>query len=151
MGKVTVIASFVACIVFNIFLNSFDVYSDTTLAFNTLSFNLGDSLLSSGCKVCHGKQDKDIYSVKTSGCQQCVTLNYLLQCGQSFEALNKINELQQSHHCYNETFGFNWNNTEKSYDLINNSCDPLKNECCVENINEKNIDKINEKINEQIN
>ena len=70
MGKVTVIASFVVCITFNIFLNSFDVYSDTTLAFNTLTFNLGDSLLLGGCKVCHGKQDKDIYSVKESKCQQ---------------------------------------------------------------------------------
>ena len=139
MGKVTVIASFVVCIVFNIFLNSFDVYSDTALAVSALTFNLGDSILLSGCKVCHWKKDKDIYSVKKSKCQQCVTKNRVLHCGLSFEVLNKIDGLQQSNNCYNETFGVNWNKKEKSFDVINNSCDSLANVCCVKNTKEKII------------
>merc|ERR1711963_1104244 len=94
MGWGTVIVSFVVCISFNIFLNSFDVYSDIALAFNTLTFNLGDSLLLSGCKVCHGKDDKDVFSVKNNSCQQCVTQNYYFECGRSFRILDKINELE---------------------------------------------------------
>ena len=94
----------------NIFLNSFDVYSDTTLAFNTLTFNLGDSLLLSGCKVCYGKEDKDIFTVrKTDGhsCQHCVTANDWFQCGSSVDLLNNINDLQQSDKCNNESVGVN--------------------------------------------
>ena len=71
-----------------------------------------------------------------------MTKNYLLQCGQSFEALNKINDLQQSHHCPNESFGVNWNEKEKSYNFIKNSCDSLHssiNKCCVKHANEKII------------
>ena len=59
MGTATVIVSFIVCFIFNIFLNSFDVYSDTALAYNALTFNLGSSILLSGCRVCHGKDDKD--------------------------------------------------------------------------------------------
>ena len=61
MGYASVIVSFIVCLFFNVFLNSFDVYSDITLTFHTLTFNLGASLLLSGCRVCHGKEDKDVF------------------------------------------------------------------------------------------
>ena len=64
MGATTVIVSFIMCFIFNIFLNSFDVYSDTALAYNALTFNLGSSLLLSGCRVCHGKENKEVFNYK---------------------------------------------------------------------------------------
>jgi hypothetical protein len=85
------------------------------------------------------KQDKDIHSIKEGKCQQCVTKNYKFHCGQSFEVLNKIKDLQQSKHCPNETFGVKWNDKENAYDFINNNCDPLEHNCCIENTEEKII------------
>ena len=80
MGVASVIVSFAVCIFFNVGLNSFDVYSDITLAYNTLTFNLGESLLLTGCKVCSGKEDKDVFEVKNSSCQHCLTQNYNFEC-----------------------------------------------------------------------
>ena len=116
----SVIVSFAVCIIFNIGLNSFDVYSDISLAYKTLAFELGDSLLLSGCKVCHGKEDEDVFSVRNSECQQCLTQSRAFQCGQSFKILNKLNELQQSNQCNAETFEVKWNFKEYSYDFTNN-------------------------------
>ena len=94
MSTTTVIVSFIVCFTFNIFLNSFDVFSDTALAYNALTFNLGSSLLLSGCRVCHGKVNKDVFNYINGSCQQCLTKNYHFGCGRSFEMLNKLNELQ---------------------------------------------------------
>ena len=41
MVKVAIIATFAMSLFFNVFLNSFDVYSDTALAYKTLTFDLG--------------------------------------------------------------------------------------------------------------
>ena len=109
MSLATVIVSFLFCILFNIFLNSFDGYSDIALAINTLTFNLGDSILLSGCKVCHGKVDKDIFSGKSSSCQFCLTRNKQFECGLSFQVLDKIIELEKNESCEKERFGVKWN------------------------------------------
>ena len=90
MGLATVIVSFVVCLSLNVGLNSFDVYSDITLSINTLTFNLGDSLLISGCKLCSGKEDKEVFTVKNSSCQHCLTQNDYFQCGRSFKILEKL-------------------------------------------------------------
>ena len=79
MINTKVIASFVMCILFNVLLNSFDHYSDVTLAYESMNFDLGDSLLLSGCRVCHGKSDSDIYDVKETKCQKCLLENYDFQ------------------------------------------------------------------------
>ena len=137
MVKSSVILTFVACIITNICLKSMDVYSDTTLAFNTLTFNLGDLLVLSGCKVCYGKEDKDIFTVRKSECLLCVTSNEWLQCGNSFEVLNRINDIQQSNKCNNESAGVEWNEEENSFEFINNNCTRLENECCIKNTTTK--------------
>ena len=139
MGVGTVIVSFVVCIAFNIFLNSFDVYSDIALTINTLTFNLGDSLLLSGCKVCNGKDDKDVFAVKNNSCQQCITQNYRFQCGKSFQVLDKISQLEKRDTCEYERFGVSWNPTSKSYDWKNESCIDDLNVCCVENTKQSKI------------
>ena len=80
MTEFRIIATFMMCIFFNVFLNSFDHYSDVTLAYETLNFDLGNSLLLSGCRVCHGKTASDIYSVKKTKCQKCVKCVWLYVC-----------------------------------------------------------------------
>ena len=132
MGLVTVIVSFVVCLSLNVGLNTFDVYSDITLSFNTLTFNLGDSLLLSGCKSCSGKEDKEVFTVKNSSCQHCLTENYRFQCGKSFEILEKLNGLYESDTCVTDRFGVSFNATSKSYQWKNETCKDDVNECCVE-------------------
>ena len=132
MGVASVIVSFAVCIFFNVGLNTFDVYSDITLAYNTLTFNLGDSLLLSGCKVCMGKADKDVVSVKKSSCQHCLAQNYAFQCGGSFQILEKLNELSKSDTCVTDRFGVSFHATSKSYQWKNETCKDDVNACCVE-------------------
>ena len=139
MGTTTVIVSFIVCFIFNIFLNSFDVYSDTALAYNALTFNLGSSILLSGCRVCHGKEYKDVFKYKNNSCQQCLTKNGGFECGRSFEMLNKLNELQNKDSCENQHFAFNYNSSSKSYDFRNGVCDKTSDYCCVENTDKPNI------------
>ena len=139
MGLATIIVSFLFCIVFNIFLNSFDVYSDIALAINTLTFNLGDSILLSGCKVCHGKVGKDIFSLKNKSCQFCLTRNKQFECGLSFQVLDKIIELEKSETCEKERFGVNWNFKSKRYDMRNETCKDDSDWCCVERRQKTNV------------
>ena len=57
----------------NVFLPSFDIYSDITLSYKTFTFNLGESLLLAGCRVCQGKDETEIYTLKNKSCQKCFT------------------------------------------------------------------------------
>ena len=138
MGTITVIFSFVVCIFFNIILNSFDVYSDIALTYRTLTFNLGHSTLLSGCRVCHGKQEEDLYTYKNTTCKQCLTHNLRLACGQSFEFLDKIHELENSESCEKQQFRVSWNTTSISNEFRNGTCDyvfdPYGDYCCFDNL-----------------
>ena len=139
MGYATVIVSFITCLSLNVLLNSFDVYSDITLAFNTLTFNLGDSILLSGCRVCYGKVDKDVFSYKNKSSQQCLTRNRNFLCGRSYEFLNIYDEFQKSDECKNESLSFEYNLTSKSYIFKNEKCDHNKDLCCLENTLKRNV------------
>ena len=137
MGLATILASFAACLFFNVFLKSFDVYSDIALAVNTLTFNVGESLLLRGCKVCYGKDEEEVFSVKNRSCQQCLTKNNMFQCGNSIEFLEKMSELENSEICTNERFGFAYNVTSKAIDWKNGSCNDDIDHCCAENSQNK--------------
>ena len=137
MGLATIIASFTACLFFNVFLNSFDVYSDIALAINTLIFNLGESLLLWGCKVCYGKDEEEVFSVKNRSCQQCLTRNNMFQCGNSIEFLEKMSELENSELCTNERFGFDYNYSSRVIDWKTGTCNDDIDLCCVENSQNK--------------
>ena len=139
MSKASVVVSFVVCIIFNIFLNSFDVYSDTALAYNALTFNLGDSLLLSGCRACHGKDNIDVFNCRNSFCKQCLTKNHMFTCGRSFEMLDRLLELQNKHSCENEPFAFNFNASSKAYDFRNGVCNTTTDRCCVDNTGKPNL------------
>ena len=135
MGIATVIVSFVSCLFLNVFLNSFDVYSDITLTIKTLTFNLGDTLLLTGCKICHNKEYEDIYNPRNKSCKQCVSENYAFQCGQSYEMLNKLNELEKSDSCKEEHYSLHYNPTSHDFVFKNEECDIYKDVCCVQNSN----------------
>lgn len=153
MGYIAVIISFSVCLFFNVFLNSFDVYSDTILSFNTMTYRLGDSLLLSGCRVCHKKEDSDVFKVNEFPCKSCFTKNTKFYCGRSFEILNKIDELQNKDICENEHFSLNYNEDSNTYNFRNKVCDS-SDECCLEskksenssNILAKNIEHIDKRI-----
>ena len=121
-----IIASFITCIFFNVFLNSFDHYSDVTLAYETLKFDLGNSLLLSACRVCHGKTESDIYSVKKTKCQKCVIENLDFQCGNDINVLGKLSESRNSENCENDDIVARWNQTAINYNLIDDNCESSK-------------------------
>lgn len=141
MGFVSIVTSFFTCLLVNVFLNSFDVYSDIALSYNTLTFNLGDSILLTGCRVCHGKEDKEIFSLRNSSCQQCLTQNDRFSCGHSYQFLEKLFRLEEDEKCerINERFGVIWNATKGGYDVLNSSCSDKMDLCCVENKKRTNI------------
>lgn len=60
MGVGSVIATFVMCILFNIILPTGDVGSDIYLMYQTLTFDLGESVEITGCKSCYHKSEKDV-------------------------------------------------------------------------------------------
>ena len=150
MINTNVIASFVMCILFNVLLNSFDHYSDVTLAYESMNFDLGDSLLLSGCRVCHGKSTSDIYDVKKNKCQKCLLENYDFQCGNDINVLNKLNQPQNSANCESADIVAKWNQSARNYDVINDNCDSSKRNwthyqdpkdrlsCCVKEIDRSN-------------
>ena len=129
----------------NVVLPSFDIYSDITLAYKIFTYNLGDSLLLAGCRVCQGKNETDIYTLKNKSCQQCLTSSRRYEvleihnCGDSYEFLDKIHELERRDTCENEDLSFtlNFNSTTNSYIVKKEMCDILKDACCVENKNRK--------------
>ena len=135
MGFASIVVTFVLCLFLNVFINSWDVYSDIALSYNTLTFNLGDSILLTGCRVCHGKEDKEIFSLRNSSCQQCLTKNDRFSCGHSYQLLEKLFSLEEDEKCeqINERFGVLWNATIRSHDFLNSSCSDEKDLCCVEN------------------
>ena len=144
----SVIITFVTSIIFHVLLNSLDMYSDIGLAFSTLTFDLGGSLLLSGCKVCYNKDDKDIYLVKNNSCQQCLTLNYQFECGASFDILEQLPEFEKGESCKRKRFGYRYNTISQNYDKIDEACNYYVDNCCIENRRQhehknpfKNIDK----------
>ena len=157
MINTKVIASFVMCIVFNVLLNSFDHYSDVTLAYESMNFDLGDSLLLSGCRVCHGKSDSDIYKVKETRCQKCLLENYDFQCGNDINVLNRLNQSPNSGNCESADIVAKWNQSTRNYDLINDNCDSSRRKhilsCCVKEIdisNQNGIDLVKKNIANQL-
>ena len=126
MPDFKIIASFIMTIFLNVFLNSFDHYSDVTLAYETLNYDLGDSLLLSGCRVCYGKTASDIYSIKKTKCQKCVIENLNFQCGNDINVLRKLSEPQNSEKCESDDIVARWNQSTRNYNVINDNCESSK-------------------------
>ena len=140
--------TFVSSIIFHVLLNSLDMYSDIGLAFRTLTFDLGGSLLLSGCKVCYSKDDKDIYLVQNNSCQQCLTANYQFECGAIFDILEQLPELEKTESCKRKRFGYKYDRYIQNYNKMDETCIDYVDNCCIENRRQhehkspfKNIDK----------
>ena len=99
MGKLAVISMFAQTILFSILGPSGDIYSDVGLMVNTLTFNLGESLLLSGCRACYKRNEDEVYTLKNRPCQTCFNDNEILDCGRHPQTLNKIQELQNLESC----------------------------------------------------
>ena len=137
MPDFKIIASFIMTIFFNVFLNSFDHYSDVTLAYQAMNYDLGDSLLLSGCRLCYGKTASDIYSIKKTKCQKCVMENLDFQCGSDINVLKKLSEPQNSENCESDDIVSRWNQSARNYNLINANCESSKRtwvSCCIKEI-----------------
>ena len=104
MNKVIVLLFLIVMrIVFNVVLPSIDAYSDVSLAYKTFTFNLGESLILAGCRVCQGKDETDIYTLNNKSCQLCLTTSEPNRaCGLSYEILNKMYEHERKDTCDNE-------------------------------------------------
>ena len=131
-------------------LHSFDVYFDIALAVKTLTFDLGESILLSGCRVCHGKTNEDVFSVRNNSCYHCLTKNDAFRCGMSFEILTKLNEIEKTETCRNKRFGVGYNMKSKRYESKNDSCCDVADTCCFENKQQNKVmnplDKIDKRI-----
>ena len=131
MSLACVVSTFVMCIFFNIILPSGDVQSDLYLMYQTLTFNLGDSLELEGCKSCFYKTDQEVYNpekdLTDNECKTCLFDNNS-DCGSYPIFLKKMREFENENQtCLdNETFNIGFEG-----ELIAGECDELNNDCCV--------------------
>ena len=111
MSLISVVSTFVMCILFNIFLPTGDVGSDVNLMFQALTFTLGESLELSGCRACYHKTEYEVYyrekALLENECETCL-IDKQFDCGYSPLMLNKLIELEgEKETCLNnKTFKF---------------------------------------------
>ena len=140
MSLISVVNTFVMCILFNIILPSGDVGSDIKLMHQALTFDLGDSLLLEGCMVCYHKTEKEIYYPDTdlaeNNCNVCL-YDPSLQCGGYLSLVKKLREFDQKKEtCVSEeTITFHY---LKSPEV--SKCEAEKDFCCVTRSNETKED-----------
>ena len=129
MSVVSVVSTFVLCILFNIILPTGDINSDLYLMYQTLTFNLGESLELEGCKSCFHKTEKDVYypdeDLTNDDCKTCLFDRHSY-CGSIRQFIKKVrtlkNEIQT---CSNmKTFRITGND-----DLKDGKCDELTDSC----------------------
>ena len=127
-------------------------YSDANLAYKTFTFSLGESLLLAGCRVCQGKDETEIYTLRNKSCQQCLVNSEIISekvveitdsCGLSYNILNKIYGLEKKDTCENEplSLSLHLNSTTNTNSIVleNEKCDLSNFICCVENKNKRNL------------
>ena len=124
MGLVSVALIFSISILFNVILPTGDVYSDVALMVNTITFNVASTLEISGCRVCHGRDEAEVYKALNQSCQQCMNSYY---CGTIPKMLNKKYDLQTRRTCQAE----NWYVEKGSEDIKRGTCD--RSQCCLKN------------------
>ena len=140
MSLVSVVNTFVMCILFNIILPSGDVGSDIKLMHQALTFDLGDSLLLEGCMMCYHKTEKEVYypdiNLADNKCNACL-YDPMLLCGRYLLMLKKLREFDNDKEtCVSEeTLTFDLQGVPEV-----SKCDEEKSTCCATRSNEKNDD-----------
>ena len=131
MSLGSVISTFVMCILFNIMLPSGDVGSDINLMYQTLKFDLGDSLELEGCKSCYRKTEREVYypdkKLTSNACKTCLHDPYSV-CGRYPPILKKIEVLKREKQICssNETFKIDY-----YLEIKAGECNERKDPCCV--------------------
>ena len=142
MGVASVVASILMCFFFNMILPSGDVYSDVYLLINVLTFNLGDSIELSGCKVCYGVTEEELYA-ETTSCDVCLT-SRLDSCGGYTSILKNLTNIQNQKECGNNIY-----RVQLDYVAHEFSNDPC-NKCCLQSfktvLNDINMLKLNPRL-----
>ena len=106
---------------------------------NTLTFNLGESLLLSGCRACYKRNEDEVYSIRNRPCQTCFNDNEILYCGSHPQSLNKIQELQNLESCPldEQKWHLSYNNKIKTFEFKAGECGGSGSiDCCINPINE---------------
>lgn len=131
MAIASVIITFLMCILFNIFLPTGDVGSDLNLIYQTLTFNLGDSIELSGCKSCYHKSENDVYyPQKVFPRNECKTCLYNKNhgCGVSNPTLIKRIELESEKDTCLNNGTFRLTNEGR---MEVGECDEDNDDCCI--------------------
>ena len=98
--------------------------------YQTWTFRNTDSLEMSGCRACFGKTNEDLVSRSRNHCNTCVTLNgHNYGCSISFEAINKLLELENRNECDDSKWRVNDGNLEEG------ACNLKYKSCCFETRN----------------
>ena len=136
MGVATVVVSMLMCFIFNMILPSKDVYSDVYLFINVITFNLGDSIELSGCKVCHGVSEDELYA-ETTSCDVCMT-SKSNTCGGYPSILKKMIDIQNKEECGDDTYRVTSQNGFKneSSEFKNGACQK-GDSCCLQSFKTK--------------
>ena len=141
MGLTSVIAIFVTCILFNIFLPTMDVGTDIELMVQTVTFDLGDSLELEGCKSCYHKNEKEVYypekNLETNDCKICLYDQYS-RCGRNAAVLKEMRKFQDENESCLNTVTFAVKMTFNHDSGLSGStkfefreCDLTQDDCCV--------------------
>ena len=150
MGLTSVVTTIVLAILFNVLAPSGDVYSDLALMVNTLRFNLGDSILVTGCRVCYGKDSHDVYSIVNRSCQQCLTTQpYTPMCSEYSKVLNIYHEFQNSNVCKKEKWRWFFDNVAYEFNSDYGECQ-VTDACCLENTKNKSVKSYFPNLNRKI-
>ena len=126
MVSKSVIVTCSLCILLNVIFPSGDVYSDVALMIDTITFNVASNLEVSGCRVCHGRNEAEVYKILNQSCQQCFNGYF---CGTVPQMLNKKYDLQKENTC--ETSSWFVDFEDKTGAVEMGKCGIQK--CCLEN------------------
>ena len=133
MSLGSVVITIVMCVLFNIILPTGDVKSDLYLKYQTLTFNLGETLELEGCKSCFHKNENEVYYpdkyVTNSECKTDL-FDKEHDCG-NLPFLKKLREIENE-------IGNCSNNKPviRTCDECTGECDERSDVCCVTQTNE---------------
>ena len=147
MGLTSVVSIFATCFLFNIILPTTDVGTDLDLMYQTVNFNMGDSLELDGCKFCYHKNEKDVYyptkDIEKNHCKTCV-YDPNGRCGRFSRVLRKVKQYQdEKKNCLDSnsiTYKTFRNRTKSRF--VNEKCEETDEDCCVMKTKTKRVNPI---------
>jgi hypothetical protein len=132
-----ILVTFAVSIIFGLYLPTFDSGSDVFLMYNTITFNLGNTIELAGCRACFGYSPHLNQSKHSSSCKTCVTdgkgqNGYY--CGAFSQTIDKINAFQKNDSC-EEATEIKYDNNKETFEPGN--CYSLRDNCCITHVKSK--------------